>query len=136
MNYIEQMMETAEVKPKYEYTVKGQTTLLKVNKEWLLWKFKGRKNKSIFKVVKVNKYFPDFISEKQLKLFLYICSCLNYMDIEMGLDDDKEYCLIVANTFERFDSEAECFSLALARLTTELINAGELDKEKVKEILK
>lgn len=81
--------------------------------------------------------YPDFTAEKQLEVFQYLCANINYMHIETGIEDDKEYWLISSTTlsYELYEGEAGSFVQALAQLTTELMTAGELDKEKVKEIL-
>lgn len=130
MNHIKEMMKTAGIKPKYKYTVTGQATTFRVDADWLIWKFKDRKSKSVFKVVKVNKYLSDFTAEKQLELIQLIAS-------ERGLLM-KENALTVLNLKREKDIELcvdGCFVQGLAALVTNLIKAGELDKEKVKEIL-
>lgn len=66
----QQICELCGMKPRYKYIVKGQSTELTVDKDWLIWKFKDRKNKSVFKVIKVIKTYPNFENpENFVKLY-------------------------------------------------------------------
>lgn len=56
----QQICELCGMKPRYKYIVKGQSTELTVDKDWLIWKFKNRKSKSVFKVIKAIKTYLDF----------------------------------------------------------------------------
>lgn len=139
-NYIEEMMRTAGVKPKYIYTVKGQSTTLRVEANWLIWKFKDRKKKSVFKVVKVNKYNPDFTAEKQLEIIklMIVLAERTHSQLQIEKKDNVWIMYIIGydSDFEgTYSVQSQDFTQALAQLTTELMNAGELDKTKVKEIL-
>ncbi len=75
-----------------------------------------------------NEYeYPDFTAEKQLQI------------IKLLNDTSDLHC--VHNTLSSLTEEEaievynEDFTQALAQLTTELMNAGKLDKKKVKGIL-
>lgn len=78
-----------------------------------------------------NKCYPNFTAEKQIELLKLIIedNVIGFFKITQGLD--KDYILF----YEGCRSQHQDFTQALAQLTTELMNAGELDKEKVKEIL-
>lgn len=76
--------------------------------------------------------YPDFTAEKQLEIikligdtvdFCYNAFCMSSLT-EHGEDDVIE-----------IEIENDNFAQALTQLTTELMNAGDLDKEKVKEVL-
>lgn len=71
--------------------------------------------------------YPDFTAEKQLELIKLISDFHLYVMNDGTYELRGKYITIT-------DTEGD-FPPALAQLTTELINAGELDKEKVKEIL-
>lgn len=81
------------------------------------------------------EYYPDFTAEKQLELIKLI----GLGDYNISIYKKVEGTISIAvepNTYKySYSSLAQDFSQALAQLTTELMNAGELDKEKVKEIL-
>lgn len=82
-----------------------------------------------------DEYYPYFTAEKQLELIKLIA----LFDFEISIDIDKEstYLFATPNTLrgEQISVENDDFTQALAQLTTELMKAGELDKEKVKELL-
>lgn len=118
-NYIKEMMKTAGVTSDFipRYINGGVATY------WYL-----------------NEY-PEFTAEKQLELIkLILCSD--------DIDELRQYYseILKAFFFECYSlpecgmqsswiSENKDYSLALAELVTMLMNAGELDKSKVKEIL-
>lgn len=109
---VEQMMKTAGCKikpcPKYD--------------EWCI-RYESCNNAPHCKV------FPNFTAEKQLEIIKLIAQTsmfhLHYLT-------GKYACFTLAKASD-WNNE---FIQVLAQLTTELMNAGELDKEKVKEILK
>lgn len=116
-DYVTEMMETAGIKPKIiaSYT------------------FKCGYNKKQYEKDIIE--YPDFTAEKQLELIKLIA----LFDFEISIDIDKKstYLFATPNTLrgEQISVENNDFTQALAQLTTELMNAGELDNEKVKEIL-
>lgn len=80
---------------------------------------------------------PPFTAEKQLEIIKLIC----ISEYEFTLDIQNKKCFLFATPYRFIDQgeQRECadndFAQALAQLTTELMNAGELDKEKVREVL-
>lgn len=86
--------------------------------------------------------YPDFTTEKQLELIKLISINRigkDYKILEIDRDEiDNLYYFSLTNKEDKCQSKYvsnKDFTQALAQLTTELMNAGELDKEKVKEIL-
>lgn len=78
--------------------------------------------------------YPDFTAAKQLEIIKLICQ----------LDEFSFQCYLIPGSNQWVMEVLEIgistvnntdFAQSLAQLTTELMNAGELDKEKVKEIL-
>lgn len=130
-NWIDTMMKTVGVEPKFGYLVKGISTRLQVDKNWLIWKFKDRKKKSVFKVAGVQKYYPDFTPAKQLEIIKLIGS---FGYIAFGTDNNEN--IINVDLYSHSLQSIGCdFPQALAQLTAELMKVEALDKEKVKEIL-
>lgn len=119
-NYIEEMMKTAGVE------------LIKRVKE--CWHCPYYSSKGCCMDCQDFKY-PDFTAEKQLELIKLIGLC----DYNISIYEKVKGAISIAaepNTFKySYNATAQDFSKALAQLTTDLMNAGELDKEKVKEIL-
>ncbi len=85
--------------------------------------------------------YPSFTAEKQLEIIKLIGKniCKNCYTLEIETDDvERFYILSLINQrngirqFNVFDTD---FTQALAQLTIELMDSGELDKSKVKEIL-
>lgn len=91
----------------------------------------------------LGKYlFPDFTAEKQLELIKLISTNRigkDYKILEIDRDEiDNLYYFSLTNKEDKCQStyvSNKDFTQALAQLTIELMNAGELDKNKVKEIL-
>ena len=80
--------------------------------------------------------YPDFTAEKQLEIIKLIGK---FKDFNCFFDNRSRRWFFSAGLelpvcFD-FQEENTDFTQALAQLTTELMNAGKLDKEKVKEIL-
>lgn len=74
------------------------------------------------------KKYPSFTADKQLEIIKLIISNTDLHINRQGMSSlSKDYDLI--------EVENSNFSQALTQLTTELMDTGELDKEKVKEIL-
>lgn len=140
-DYIEEMMRTTGIKPKYKYLIKGNTVSLTVDKDWIIRHFKDRKFQSVYKIIKVEKYYPDFTAEKQLEIIKLIIHNVDTDEFYINFFPLSDtYLLSVINHPHSNKSSSgstsnKVFELALARLTTKLMNKGELDKQKVKEIL-
>lgn len=144
---IEEMIKMAGIEPNYKYQIKGTTFTSTVCKKWLINHFKDRKEKSVFKVVKVDKLYPDFTPEKQLEIENLIikkkfavwnfdknADIPQYTPFGYFMEDNKISCICGSSTsFKK--ATANNRKQALAQLTTELMKTKELDKEKVKEIL-
>jgi len=143
-DYIESMMRMAGIKPKYYYDVMLQDTIKPEEKFPLKGcsvievtsYCKDKKDYGFCKVNKVSIVFPDFTTNKQLEIIKLIGNTnqqiiitQGFVDNEIGFiicKDSKNGGLMVCN---------QDFTQTLAQLTTELMKAGELDKQKVKEIL-
>lgn len=110
MNNIEEMMQTAEVEPEPVYS-------------------------EVWADEQIGVYYPEFTAEKQLELIKLIA----LFDFEISIDIDKKstYLFATPNTLKgkQISVENDDFTQALLQLTTELMKANELDKEKVKGIL-
>lgn len=114
-NFVEQMMKTAGCRKQImcKWTCKGQE-ICNARCEH----FKTKQD-----------VFPPFTAEKQLELIKLLLSGLCDFTGYHGLCDKYHLC------FGHTRAEHQDFTQALAQLTTELMNAGELDKEKVREVL-
>lgn len=89
-----------------------------------------------------DEYYPEFTAEKQLELIKLISKNQigkDYKILEIDRDEiDNLYYFSLTNKEDKCQStyvSNQDFAQALAQLTTELMKAGELDKEKVREIL-
>lgn len=113
MNYIEQMMQMAEVEPEPIYS-------------------------EVWADEQMGVYFPDFTAEKQLEIIKLISS-KNYLSTIQYEDGSRgftvEYYKTDKNNTLIWHVVEPTFAQALAKLTTKLMKADDLDKEKVKEIL-
>lgn len=120
-NHIEQMMKTAEVKPEPIYS-------------------------EVWADEQVGVYIPAFTAEKQPEIIKLIIETQGFCGFTNFRDNDKYSISCGFNfpvgpnpamgiNFNPTFRKCETLEQALAQLTTELMNAGELDKEKVKEIL-
>jgi len=121
-DYIEEMMKTAGVEPTITYFAAvnpySETSLAKSVTEKR--SFTPEKQLEIIKLIATNKIGED------------------YRNIAFDKDEinDKWYFSVnIHKKVNAYISNNLDFSQALAQLTTELMKAGELDKEKVKEIL-
>lgn len=91
------------------------------------------KFKTIEECQKASILYPNFTPKKQLEIFKLIGK--NTKEVQY-IDYKTRVVLCCITHWEECRSfTGEDFSQALAQLTIELMNAGELDKEKVKEIL-
>lgn len=81
--------------------------------------------------VDCKRAYPDFTTEKQIEIIkLIIKSTFTLQIWKMGMSA-IEY----ENVDYDYNSCLDNFEQDLAHITTQLMNAGELDKSKVKEIL-
>lgn len=130
-DYIEEMMKTAGVEQKI--TCKPQACFqvgkfvrdkcpadFKPNKECLKWQ----------EATSARLAYPYFTAEKQLEIIKLMSSIGFFKCIHRPDTSNKYYFGWGNHTIDNKN-----FTQALAQLTTELMKAGELDKEKVKEIL-
>lgn len=130
INYIEEMMETAGVNLVVKYPNLNFTEV----------------SNTFTQAQYAEENYPAFTAEKQLEIIKLIienngfCGFTNFRDkdkwsISCGftfpIGPKPEKGINFNPTFRK----CETFDQALAQLTTELINAGELDKKKVKGIL-
>ncbi len=123
MNHIEEMMKTAGCMPEKRFKECKENA----KNIGLCHKYPCIKcESSVF----VDKY-PDFTAEKQLEIIKLIIKddVIGFFKITQGLS--KDYILFYNNC----RAQHKDFTQALAQLTTELMKAGELDKDKVKEVL-
>lgn len=126
-DYIKQMMKTAGIpirKIKPFYCVKNQENIpceLCIEKYGMC--------------LSQREIYPDFTAEKQLKLINLIR--LNDCDITIYTRPNNHIAISTQpHAFKlSYNASAFKFEEALAQLTTQLMNAGELDKEKVREYL-
>lgn len=118
-NYIEEMMKTADCKKQ-------------IMCEWTC-KDAEKCNASCEHFETKQDVYPPFTAEKQLEVIKLITQngTLSTLQIEYYIKE-KDYKL---STYQKVSNYNQDFTQALAQLTTELMNAGELDKEKVKGIL-
>lgn len=136
-NHIEEMMRTAGVEPQYFYNVMLQDTikpeerfpLRSCTKGEVISYCRDKKYYGYCKVNKVIKTYPDFTAEKQLEIIKLLFG--GTYDFNGFFGSDNKYHLHLKSLMA-FNQD---FTQALAQLTTELMKAGELDKEKVKGIL-
>lgn len=89
------------------------------------------------------KIYPAFTAEKQLELIKLISTNRigkDYKILEIGRDEiDNLYYFSLTNKEDKCQStyvSNKDFTQALAQLIIELMKAGELDKEKINEVLK
>lgn len=129
MNYIKRMMKTAGVltrKVKPFYCDKNQGN---VPCELCIEKYG--------KCLSQKEIYPDFTAEKQLEVIKLIGKVKDFNCFFSS--SDREWYLSAGLelpiSFDLQESDTD-FTQALAQLATELMKAGELDKEKVKEVLK
>ncbi len=81
--------------------------------------------------------YPEFTPEKQMEIIKLIGKTKDFNCF--WSENDKEWFFSAGLTLPvcfDFQESNKDFTQALAQLTTELMRAGELDKQKVKEILK
>lgn len=116
-NHIEEMLKTAGLEGEFYATWDSQETQMKNFQEW-------------------TKY-PDFTAEKQLEIIKLIIDKCHTLDIFKGWAKGSIYYFgsMEEGNMYRYNGRNKDFTQALAQLTTELMNAGELDKSKLKEIL-
>lgn len=130
IDYIEQMMETAGVDLIVSYP------------DLFFTEVENDFSRSQYEV----QTYPDFTAEKQLELIKLIIETEGFCGFTNFQNNDKWSISCGFNfpvgpnpakgiDFNPTFRKCETFEQALAQLTTELMNAGELDKEKVKEIL-
>lgn len=125
-NYIELMMRTAGVEKQLDIC-------MRCLKEEIC---ESCNKKSLGKYL-----FPDFTAEKQLELIKLIgfnssfSLVINKFGCSPTTEDKYRLTFSEYRGFKSFQSFNPDFAQALAQLTIELMNADELDKEKVKEIL-
>lgn len=112
-NFIEQMMKTAGVETRPKCTKKRKC-----------------EDYNCINCDKQGYKYPTFTAEKQLELIKLISNKLGTPGIDI-IFFDGTYNFY---TGLRFGSSHQDFAQALAQLTTKLMKAGELDKEKVREI--
>lgn len=74
-------------------------------------------------------FYRDFTAEKQIELIKLIAKTLIFFSAMYNHSGEYDLCI---NGISGIQDD---FTQALAQFTTELIKAGELDKQKVKEIL-
>lgn len=138
-NYINEMMETAEIIKIYDrecehklqkycdenacYDPYFHPYPLCVGYEKCTQKYKKR-----------IEYYPDFTAEKQLEIIKVIAGNKDFYINKIGSEWELS-ALTETNLEGILEEHNKDFPQALAQLTTELMNAGELDKKKVKEIL-
>lgn len=80
--------------------------------------------------------YPDFTAEKQLEVIKLIATIREIQVYTIPYENEgNKYFVSVTDGNTHFTCVNRDFTQALAQLTTELMNAGELDKQKVKEIL-
>lgn len=71
---------------------------------------------------------PDFTAEKQIEIIKLLNDTRDFHCVNNALS-------ALTEDGDEIEVHGKDFTQALAQLTTELMNAGELDKQKVKEIL-
>ncbi len=148
-NHIEEMMRTAGVKlqkPLYCEYYTPHRICVKSGGYCQTGKFDNFRLNGLCKLTEMEKQkqykFPTFTAEKQLEIIKLIGKNKigqHYHTFEMEQDEITNVYYLTFRDKE-FSSKDICisnsdFTQALAQLTTELMMAGEFDKEKVKEIL-
>jgi len=130
-NYIDEMIKTAGVREIYWSfeSADGNTYTWELNEDG-----NEKHNMCFFGKPELKQRY--FTAEKQLEIIKLIGKV---KDFNCFFDEnDKEWVFSAGLTlpvcFDIQESHKD-FAQALAQLTTELLKAGELDKEKVKEIL-
>lgn len=138
-NHIEEMMKTAEINGNYNYFVEEKTLNIPRLDKHVVDKYEIRHinfGLGYYKVWSVRKEYPDFTAEKQLEI-------IKLIGLERGFkiipNEGYDY-MLSEDTYAKYELNKQGYSMtdftqALANLTTELMNAGDLDKEKVKGIL-
>lgn len=112
MNHIEEMMKTAGIDKQWvEYSREDIKGCIQLGKKAI---------------------YPDFTAEKQLELIKLIGLQGNVCIAKRHYGNCN---WMITTHHKNGAGDNQDFTEALAQLTTELMNAGELDKEKVKEIL-
>lgn len=134
-NQIELMMETAGVEARCQtedgtgckYCLKDYSCKLHRNRTECSYMLNGWDF----------NYYPDFTAEKQLEIIKLIIDKCHTFDIFKGFSKDAVFHIGAIEEWSeyKYNGENQDFTQALAQLTTKLMKAGELDKEKVKEIL-
>lgn len=115
-DYIEEMMKTAEMNKQImcEWTCKGSGLCSSFCEHY--------KSKKLV--------YPPFTPDKQLEIIKLIVS-----ETIQTIEIDKVGKFYTVETLEYSCKPIQDFAQALAQLTVELMKTGELDKQKVKEIL-
>lgn len=90
------------------------------------------------------KGFPDFTAEKQQKLIKLMCDLPYSADFKFEISKQDEDWIVTreipikekeTTACYAYSGRSKNFAEALAEVVKDLMNAGELDKQKVKEIL-
>lgn len=128
-DYIENMMKTARIKPCYQKRIEckdGYEIGHSCNNPPCI-----SCDKAVFEDV-----YPVFTAEKQIYIIILIGQKYKFTTFSKIFSNNSVVyqCRIKQPTLYRIAEDSN-FAQALARLTTELMNAGELDKERIKEIL-
>lgn len=139
-NYIDEMMRTAGCKQQYcgwldmgdldtQYQFVRCDTLEEWNDEATFSRtsYSWEEDNEDWRTPELK--YPDFTAEKQLEMIKLLLNGLSEFRGYKGLNN--EYYLY----FNHININHKDFAQALAQLTTELMNTGEPDKQKVKEIL-
>lgn len=147
-NYITDMMKTAGCKQQYcgwldmgdldtQYQYIRCNTVEEWNEiaEFSRTSYSVDKNNEDWKPPELK--YPIFTPEKQLEIIKLIGKFETSFTIYSIPYEDEgfHWYVLIPNGNCNFCCQHKNFTQALAQLTTELMNAGELDKEKVKEIL-
>lgn len=146
MNYIEAMMQTAGCKRQYcgwldmgdldtNYQMVRCDTLEEWQEECEFSRTSYSCNEDNKDWQKPELLYPDFSVEKQLEIIKLIMKTgnLTFSDAKIPIPSRKNKPISIwCNDGVAY---SDYFTQALAQLTTELMNADELDKTKVKEIL-
>lgn len=143
MNHIEEMMKTAGVKKcehfrqyNYAQVPYGKEELKKSQDNGIeCIRIRNCTDENNTCIYWTELFYPSFTAEKQLKLINLIR--LNDCNIAIYTRPNNHIAISTQpHAFKlSYNASAFKFEEALAQLTTQLISAGELDKEKVKEVL-
>lgn len=138
-NYINEMIKTAGCKPYYLYYYRfGASSRIALTKEQVINNHKVIRGR----VYSVKNRIPDFTAEKQLEIIKLILKSDNIDELNQYYSEIRK--CYVFNTLSLPDelgfksswtAENKNYDLALAELVVMLMNAGELGKQKVKEVL-